>query len=69
MADLNYELVWVKDLLSEFGFTLQSSMRLYCINQAVIHVTENPIFHMCTKHNEVDRHVVHQKVVKSCSVK
>jgi len=41
MTDLTCDLVWVKDLLSELGFILESPMRMYCDNQAAIHMAEN----------------------------
>ena len=50
MSDLTRELVWVKDLASELGFTLESTMRLYCDNKTSIHNVENHVFHKRTKH-------------------
>ena len=63
MADLTSELVWIKDLLSEFSFTLESPMRLYSDNEPDIHIAENLVFHEHTKHIEISGQVVCQKVV------
>jgi len=54
MTDLTCNFVWVKDLLLELGFTLESPLRMYCDNQAAIYIAENFVFHQCTKHTEVD---------------
>ena len=32
IADLTYDLIWVKDLLMELGFTLESLIKMYCAN-------------------------------------
>ena len=41
MTTFTWDLVSVKDLLSELDFTLESPIRSYCVNQDVIHITEN----------------------------
>jgi len=64
MVNVTCELVWIKDLLTEVGFPPQYPMRLYCYNQAVINRAENPLFHECTKHIDVDCHLIRQKIKK-----
>ena len=39
-------------------------MRLYCDNTVTIHIAKKSIFHECTKHIEVDCHLVRQKVTE-----
>lgn len=39
------ELQWISYLLKDFGISLNLPIPLFCDNQAVIYITENPVFH------------------------
>lgn len=52
------ELLWLKRLLIEIGFTPNSEMDLFCDNKAAINISHNPIQHDQIKHVEVDRHFI-----------
>ncbi|GAV60753.1 hypothetical protein CFOL_v3_04282 [Cephalotus follicularis] len=73
MAHTTCELMWVRQLLTEIGFTEASPMQLWCDNQAAIHISSNPVFHERTKHIEVDCHFVREKIqqglISTCHVK
>jgi len=56
------ELLWIRRLLSEIGFTPKSGMNLYCDNKAAIAISQNPIQHDRTKHIEIDRHFIKQNL-------
>lgn len=56
------ELLWIRRLLSEIGFTPKSRMNLYCDNKAAIAISQNPIQHDRTKHIEIDRHFIKQNL-------
>ena len=62
MAQAVCELMWVYQLLSEVGFKVSTPAKLWCDNQAAIHIASNPVFHERTKHIEVDCHFVRNKV-------
>jgi len=62
MASAIYELIWLKGLLSELGFSSSIPITLFCDNQAVMHIAANLVFHKRTKHIEVYCHFIHQQV-------
>ena len=62
MASTTCELIWLKALLRDLGVKIQRPMKLYCDNQAAIHIASNPVFHERTKHIEVDCHFIRGKI-------
>ena len=56
------ELIWLKQLLADFGFHGITPMTLFCDNQAAIHIASNPVFHERIKHIKVDCHYIRQQV-------
>ncbi|GKD01236.1 retrovirus-related pol polyprotein from transposon RE1 [Tanacetum coccineum] len=62
MAQTTRELVWLRNLLGEIGFTQSKPMKMWCDNQATIYIATNPIFHEKTKHIEVDCHFTREKL-------
>jgi len=63
MAMVTCELMWIKQLLQELKFCEVVQMRLFCDNQAAIHIALNPIFHERTKHIEVDCDFIREKLL------
>jgi len=45
MATTTCELVWIKQLLQELKLCEVKQMKLYCDNQAALHIASNPMFH------------------------
>ncbi|CAL2255456.1 unnamed protein product [Prunus armeniaca] len=56
------ELLWLRKLLTELGYKPTSTMNLFCDNKAAIVIAHNPVQHDRTKHVEVDRHFIKQKL-------
>ncbi|KAM0055171.1 putative RNA-directed DNA polymerase [Helianthus debilis subsp. tardiflorus] len=56
------EVLWIHKLLSEIGFLQTEPSKIMCDNQAAIQISENPVQHDRTKHVEVDRHFIKEKL-------
>jgi hypothetical protein len=56
------ELMWLKILLSELRLFDGAPMCLYCDNQAAVNIVHNPVHHDRTKHIEIDRHFIKEKL-------
>jgi len=53
----------IKQLIQELKFCEVQPMKLYCDNQAALHIASNPEFHERTKHTEIDCHFVREKLL------
>ena len=62
MAHRVCELLWLRNLMSDLGFEPKNAMQLYCDNRAVIDISQNPVQHDRTKHVEVNRHFIKEKL-------
>ncbi|CAL8993798.1 unnamed protein product [Prunus brigantina] len=58
------ELLWIRRLLTELGFKPGKPMELHCDNKSAIDIAHNPVQHDRTKHVEVDRHFIKEKIEK-----
>jgi hypothetical protein len=56
------ELIWLKRVVNELGVAGNNEMKLYCDNKAAIDISHNPVQHDRTKHIEVDRHFLKEKL-------
>ncbi|KAK0577899.1 hypothetical protein LWI29_001989 [Acer saccharum] len=54
--------LWLKRLLDELRISTRETMKLFCDNLAAIIIAKNPIHHDRTKHVEIDRHFIKEKV-------
>ena len=56
------ELLWVKNVRSDLGFKPNETMSLYYDNMSTIAIAHNPVQHDRTKHVEIDRHFIKEKL-------
>jgi hypothetical protein len=64
MATTTCELIWLKTLLQSLGVAHPRPMKLYCDNQAALHIAANPVFHERTKHIEIDCHFIRNAILR-----
>ena len=67
MAQGICEGIWLNRLLEELRVPLKHPIVLYCDNQAAISIAKNPVHHDRTKHVEIDRHFIKEKLKKGFS--
>ena len=54
--------IWLKRVLYELRVPVEGSMKMFCDNQSTISIAKNPVHHDRTKHVEIDRHFVKEKI-------
>ena len=62
MAQGVCEILWLKRVLEELKKQVILPMKLYCDNKAAISIAYNPVLHDRTKHVEIDRHFIKEKL-------
>ena len=62
MAQATCEIIWIHQLLCEVGMKCTMLAKLWCDNQAALHIAANPVYHERTKHIEVDCHFIREKI-------
>ena len=56
------EEMWLKRVLCEIQVQVDLPLKLYCDNKAAISMALNPVQHERSKHVEIDRHCIREKV-------
>ncbi|EXB62181.1 hypothetical protein L484_017568 [Morus notabilis] len=54
--------IWLKRLLDELKVGISGPIDMMCDNQSAIAIAKNPIHHDRTKHVEIDRHFISEKI-------
>eukprot|EP00253_Pinus_taeda_P025708 PITA_25708 len=62
MAKAICELLWIRNLLQDLHMKQVGPMKLYCDNKAACDIAHSPVQHDRTKHVEVDRHFIKEKL-------
>jgi hypothetical protein len=44
MSHTSCKLIWLKKFLQEMGSKVETPMKLFCENQAAIHLVTNPVY-------------------------
>ena len=63
LADITFELLWLRWLLKDLGVSTSFAIPLYCDNQSAIHIAHNDVFHERTKYIEIDCHFIRYHLV------
>jgi hypothetical protein len=56
------EVLWLKQLLNEIGFTQSQPVLIHSDNQGSIALTKNPAYHSRTKHIDIRHHFIRDAV-------
>jgi hypothetical protein len=68
VVNASQEALWLRQILSEFGFQHQHSTRLWCDNQSAIKLAKDPVQHQRRKHIELHMHfirkLIHDQVIE-----
>ena len=56
------ELLWMRIILNDLKVACEEPMILYCDNKSAISIAHNPVQHDRTKHIEIDRHFIKEKL-------
>lgn len=62
MANGLCEILWIQRVLKELRVEINLPMKLFCDNKAAISIAHNHVQHDRTKHIEVDRHFIKEKL-------
>ena len=54
--------MWIRQLWMEVSIETSVPMKLWCDNQASMHIASNQVFYERTKHIEIDCHFVREKI-------
>jgi hypothetical protein len=68
MVNASQEALWLRQILSQFGFQQQHLTNLWCDNQSAIKLAKYPVQHQSRKHIELHMHfirnLIHDQVIE-----
>ncbi|RDX72720.1 Copia protein, partial [Mucuna pruriens] len=56
------KMLWLKRVIEELQMPIHMSMKFYCDNKTNISIAQNPVQHDHTKHVEINRHFIKEKI-------
>ncbi|KAA0042923.1 Cysteine-rich RLK (receptor-like protein kinase) 8 [Cucumis melo var. makuwa] len=56
------EKIWLQKVLSDLHQECETLLKLFCDNKAAINIANNPVQHDRTKHAEIDRHFIKERL-------
>ncbi|RDX93620.1 Copia protein, partial [Mucuna pruriens] len=62
MAQGIHEGLWMKIILDDLKVKYEGLIKLFCDNKSVISIAHNPVQHDRTKHIEIDKHFIKEKL-------
>ncbi|PKU67496.1 putative mitochondrial protein [Dendrobium catenatum] len=62
LAALASDVIWLRRLLSEFGLPPTQPTDMHCDNTSAIALANNPVFHVRTKHIEIDQKFIRDHI-------
>eukprot|EP00253_Pinus_taeda_P032314 PITA_32314 len=61
-VEASREALWLRQILSEFGFEQQHPTTLWCDNQSAIQLCKDPVHHQRSKHIELHMHFIRKLI-------
>eukprot|EP00253_Pinus_taeda_P002132 PITA_02132 len=62
VVEASKEALWLRQILSEFGFQQHHPTTLWCNNQNAIQLCKDPVQHQCSKHIELHMHFIRKLI-------
>ena len=56
------DLLWIRSLLNDIGYEQKNAMKFYHLNKSAIEIANNLVQHDRTKHAEIDKHFIKEKI-------
>lgn len=64
MGDTVCELLWLRELLSDFGIDCSAPITVHSDSLSAIQLAANPVFHARTKHIAKECHFIRDEIIK-----
>eukprot|EP00253_Pinus_taeda_P005213 PITA_05213 len=62
VVEASKEALWLRQILSKFGFQQHHPTTLWCDNQSGIQLSKDPVQHQCNKHIEMHMHFIRKLI-------